>query len=128
MAIDVYFESFWNKLDALALILFYVGFGLRFVASTECFCFSRIFLSIDLTLWFIRSLDLFAAVKRLGPNLVMIESMVFTRTISLSTLFDEENFFSSRFEDQRSEILHVHGHRFHSGFWRFVARFSLRNN
>ncbi|CAF1500635.1 unnamed protein product [Rotaria sordida] len=70
-----YFSVFWNQLDVLAIILFYVGFVLRFVPIAECYCAARIILSVDLTIWFIRSLDIFAAVKRLGPKLVMIGVM-----------------------------------------------------
>jgi hypothetical protein len=44
--------------------------------TSECFCAARIVLSVDLTIWFMRSLDIFAAVKRLGPKLVMIGEMV----------------------------------------------------
>ncbi len=53
-----------------------MGFTLRFVPTSDCFCAARIILSVDLTLWFMRSLDIFAAVKRLGPKLVMIGEMV----------------------------------------------------
>ncbi|CAF1256388.1 unnamed protein product [Adineta steineri] len=74
-AITAYFEVFWNRLDMLAIVLFFIGFTLRFIPTTECFCAARIVLSVDLTLWFIRSLDFFAAVKRLGPKLVMIGEM-----------------------------------------------------
>jgi hypothetical protein len=75
-AIVAYFEVFWNVLDVVAIILFYIGFGLRFAPVAECFCAARIILSIDLTIWFMRSLDIFAAVKQLGPKLVMISEMV----------------------------------------------------
>jgi len=75
-AIAAYFQVFWNILDVLAIILFYIGFALRFVPVTECFCVARIILSVDLTIWFMRSLDIFAGVKRLGPKLVMIGEMV----------------------------------------------------
>lgn len=71
-----YFKSFWNQLDVLAIILFFVGFTLRFFPTSECFCAARIVLSFDLAIWFIRSLDMFTAVKRLGPKLVMIGEMV----------------------------------------------------
>ncbi|CAM4810086.1 unnamed protein product [Rotaria magnacalcarata] len=74
--ISTYFSAFWNKLDILAIFLFYLGFALRFLPSAECFCVARIVFSVDLTLWFIRSLDIFAAIKRLGPKLVMIGKMV----------------------------------------------------
>ena len=53
-----------------------MGFTLRLLPSSECFCAARIILSVDLTIWFIRSLDIFAAVKQLGPKLVMIGEMV----------------------------------------------------
>jgi hypothetical protein len=67
---------FWNILDVIAIVLFFVGFGLRFVPVSECFCAARIALSVDLAVWFIRTLDIFAAIKRLGPKLVMIGEMV----------------------------------------------------
>ncbi|CAF3840513.1 unnamed protein product [Adineta steineri] len=75
-AISAYFKNFWNKLDVLAIILFFTAFTLRFIPIAECFCAARIILSLDLTIWFMRSLDIFAAVKRLGPKLVMIGEMV----------------------------------------------------
>ncbi|CAF3718951.1 unnamed protein product [Rotaria sp. Silwood1] len=75
-AIIAYFKIFWNKLDALAIVLFFIGFTLRFIPITECYCAARIVLSVDLTLWFMRTLDMFAAVKRLGPKLIMIGEMV----------------------------------------------------
>jgi len=75
-AVVAYFQVFWNKLDVLAIVLFFIGFSLRFINSGECFCAARIVLSVDLAIWFIRSLDIFAAVKRLGPKLVMIGEMV----------------------------------------------------
>jgi hypothetical protein len=72
----VYFGVFWNILDALAIALFYIGFALRFSSIAECFCLARIFLSVDLAIWFLRLLNIFAAVKQLGPKLVMIGEMV----------------------------------------------------
>lgn len=75
-AIVAYFQVFWNKLDVLAILLFFVGFILRFIPTSRCFCAARIVMSVDLSIWFMRSLDIFAAVKRLGPKLVMIGEMV----------------------------------------------------
>ncbi|CAM4802278.1 unnamed protein product [Rotaria magnacalcarata] len=74
--ISAYFGVFWNQLDVVAILLFYVGFALRLLPSAECFCAARIALSVDLTLWFMRTLNIFAAIKRLGPKLVMIGEMV----------------------------------------------------
>lgn len=70
-----YFAVFWNILDCLALILFVIAIVLRWIPSVECFCAARIVLAVDLTLWFLRLLDIFAAVKRLGPKLIMIAEM-----------------------------------------------------
>ncbi|CAF0985618.1 unnamed protein product, partial [Rotaria sordida] len=75
-AIMAYFKNFWNKLNVLAIILFFVGVALRYIPTSQCFCAAYIVLSVDLGIWFIRSLHLFAAVKRLGLKLVMIGEMV----------------------------------------------------
>ncbi|CAF0852590.1 unnamed protein product [Rotaria sordida] len=71
-----YSSVFWNKLDFLALSLFFIGFILRIWPTTRCFCAARIVLAVDLSLWYIRTLDMFAAIKRLGPKLVMIGEMI----------------------------------------------------
>ncbi|CAF3635067.1 unnamed protein product, partial [Rotaria sp. Silwood1] len=75
-AIVQYFEVFWNKLDVLAIILFCVSFILRCIPLTECFYAACIVWPIDIIIWFIRSLDIFVAIKRLGPKLVMIGEMI----------------------------------------------------
>ncbi|CAF2970713.1 unnamed protein product [Rotaria sp. Silwood2] len=75
-AIITYFKNFWNELDILAIVVFFVGFILRFLPTVECFCAARIILSVDLAIWFIRSLSMFTALKQLGPKLVMIGEMV----------------------------------------------------
>jgi len=74
--ISSYFAIFWNKLDALALLLFLASFVLRWLPFSYCFCAARVCLAIDLSIWYIRTLDIFSAIKRLGPKLVMIGEMV----------------------------------------------------
>ncbi len=74
--IAAYFSVFWNQLDALAICLFFIAFILRFLPINHCFCGARIILAIDLSIWYIRTLDIFFAIKRLGPKLVMIGEMV----------------------------------------------------
>ena len=71
-----YFSIFWNKLDIIAIFLFFIAFILRFLPTSQCFCGARILLAIDLSIWYIRTLDIFSAVKRLGPKLFMIGEMV----------------------------------------------------
>lgn len=74
--VKIHFGDFWNIIDALAIILFFSGLTLRCFPIAECFCMARIILSFDLILWFARSLSFFAALKQLGPKLVMISEMV----------------------------------------------------
>ena len=123
-AISAYFQVFWNKLDVLAIALFIVGFTLRFIPATECFCAARIVLSVDLTIWFMRSLDIFAAVKRLGPKLVMIGEMVIARSmLSPSALFHRSRWILS---GARLEVLHAHVNRLHLGVRSVVLQPYLR--
>ncbi|CAF4257327.1 unnamed protein product, partial [Rotaria sordida] len=75
-AVTIYFKSYWNKLDVVAIILFFVGIVFRYISISECFCAGQIVISFDLSIWFIRTLDMFTAVKLLGPKLVMIGEMV----------------------------------------------------
>ncbi|CAF4810915.1 unnamed protein product, partial [Rotaria sp. Silwood1] len=86
-AVIAYFKTFWNRLDVLAIILFIIGITLRYLPTSECFCAARIILSFDLSLWFIRTLDMFAAVRRLGPKLVMIGEMVHDLKFFMLMLF-----------------------------------------
>lgn len=72
----VYFEVYWNRLDVLAILLFFVGLLLRCLPSADCYCAARVVLAVDLSIWFLRSMNMFAAVKRLGPKLLMIRKMV----------------------------------------------------
>ncbi|CAF3846657.1 unnamed protein product, partial [Adineta steineri] len=84
--IVTYFSVFWNKLDALGITLYFIAFILRFWPTNQCFCAARIILAVDLSLWYIRILDIFAAVKRLGPKLVMIGEMVHDLTFFMLIL------------------------------------------
>ena len=71
-----YLGVFWNVLDLIAIFGFLIGFALRFIPAENSFCAARIVLSVDLAMWYLRLLDIFAAVKQLGPKLVMIGEMV----------------------------------------------------
>ncbi|CAM4950644.1 unnamed protein product [Rotaria socialis] len=74
--LTIHVRDFWNQIDALAIILFFIGFILRCLPISECFCMARVVLSFDLIFWFGRSLSFFAALKQLGPKLVMIGEMI----------------------------------------------------
>ena len=74
--IQGYFSIFWNQMDVLSVVLFFIALILRYRQSSQCFCAARILLAIDLSIWYIRTLDIFSAMKQLGPKLVMIVEMV----------------------------------------------------
>ncbi len=86
-----YFSVFWNQLDAFAILLFFVAFILRLLPLKHCFCGARIILAIDLSIWYMRTLDIFSAIKRLGPKLVMIVEMVNRIVLFLIDFFFHSN-------------------------------------
>ena len=59
--------------DALAIIIFFVGFGLRMDGDLSN---GRILYAIDLMLFIMQVLELFYVDKTLGPYVVMMERMV----------------------------------------------------
>ncbi|CAF3896121.1 unnamed protein product [Adineta steineri] len=65
-----YFSVIWNKLDVLAISLFFIAFVLRLLPINQCFCGARVLLALDLSISYIRTLDMFSAIKRLGLKLV----------------------------------------------------------
>ncbi|CAF1207939.1 unnamed protein product [Rotaria sp. Silwood1] len=67
-----YVSGIWNILDILAAILYLIGFITRFIVYESFFIVSKIFLCLDLILWFVRTSEVFAAFERLGPKLIMI--------------------------------------------------------
>ena len=66
--------SNWNWLDAIAIILFYVGLILR-VIHTKTHV-GHVVYAIDCYLWWIRLLDVCFAHRVLGPYVVMVFRMV----------------------------------------------------
>jgi len=63
----------WNILDGIAVVLFFVGLGLRLHPATRgvghvLYCF-------DIVLWIMRLLDIFSVSKYMGPYVVMIGRM-----------------------------------------------------
>ncbi|CAF1151401.1 unnamed protein product [Rotaria sordida] len=67
-----FITDLWNILAIIAIGLYVVGFITRFIVSEAVFTVSKIFMGLDLIVWYIRILHLFAAYERLGPKLEMI--------------------------------------------------------
>ena len=74
--IFMYFSDFLNGIQFLAIVFFIVGMILRFIDDKSCYIAARIVLSIDLILWYIKSLVIFTLFKSLGPKITMIGRMV----------------------------------------------------
>lgn len=67
-------RNYWNLVDALAVVLFFVGFGFRINPSYRLT--GHVIYAIDIMFWIIRILDLFLVNRHLGPHVVMIGKMV----------------------------------------------------
>ncbi|CAF3425733.1 unnamed protein product [Rotaria socialis] len=62
----------WNILDFAAFTFWIIGFATRFIVKDTVFAVSKIFMSLDLCLWYMRCLHVFLASETLGPKLIMI--------------------------------------------------------
>ncbi|CAF1071818.1 unnamed protein product [Rotaria sordida] len=69
-----YLSEIWNVIDMIATILYLIGFITRFIVLESSFVVSKIFLCLDLILWYVRTLELFAAFEKVGPKAVGLHS------------------------------------------------------
>ncbi|XP_078069997.1 transient receptor potential cation channel subfamily M member 6 [Mustelus asterias] len=72
--VKVWVQEYWNLNDSLAIVLFAVGFGLRWT-DQPLQTAGKIIYSLDFIFWFVRLLDFFAANQHAGPYLTMIGRM-----------------------------------------------------
>ncbi|XP_033100595.1 transient receptor potential cation channel subfamily M member-like 2 isoform X2 [Anneissia japonica] len=77
--------DYWNIVDLATLILFTIGFTMRFFKET--FAASRVVLAIDLMIFYIRLLHVFYVNQNLGPKLIMISKMVVDLAFFMYILF-----------------------------------------
>lgn len=74
--IKLFFDDMGNVIEVGASIGFIIGIILRFIPNNyNCYLASRIILSIDISVWFTKTLDTYMIIKQLGPKLVMIVRM-----------------------------------------------------
>lgn len=74
-----YIFDFWNILDVITILTFFIGIILKLVpqeSCKDCLEASRIMLALNLMMFYFRMLDIFSVHKELGPKLVMIGRMV----------------------------------------------------
>lgn len=73
--IKVWFSEYYNLSDFLAIVMFFIGFGLRLgqeapsISGRTVYCLNIIF-------WYVRLLDFLAVNQQAGPYVTMIAKMV----------------------------------------------------
>ncbi|XP_056098759.1 transient receptor potential cation channel subfamily M member 7 isoform X2 [Rhinichthys klamathensis goyatoka] len=73
--IKVWFSDYFNISDFLAILMFFVGFGLRF-GDASMFIAGRIVYCLNIIFWYVRLLDILAVNQQAGPYVMMIGKMV----------------------------------------------------
>uniref|UniRef100_A0A663EW44 non-specific serine/threonine protein kinase n=1 Tax=Aquila chrysaetos chrysaetos TaxID=223781 RepID=A0A663EW44_AQUCH len=72
--VKVWVSEYWNFTDSIAIILFMIGFGLRW-SDPPVQTAGRLLYCLDIIFWYARLLDLFAVNQHAGPYLTMIGKM-----------------------------------------------------
>ncbi|KAL1786308.1 transient receptor potential cation channel subfamily M member 7 isoform X1 [Sigmodon hispidus] len=82
--IKVWFSDYFNVSDTIAIISFFIGFGLRFGAKwnfmnaydNHIFVAGRLIYCLNIIFWYVRLLDFLAVNQQAGPYVMMIGKMV----------------------------------------------------
>lgn len=72
--VKYYLYNFWNMVDLLANVLFYVGFALQYFPDT--YQAGHVILAFDAYIWILRLLPIFYNFQVTGPYVFMIQTMV----------------------------------------------------
>ncbi|NXP70470.1 TRPM6 protein, partial [Ramphastos sulfuratus] len=72
--VKVWIYEYWNFTDSVAILLFTIGFGLRW-SDPPVQTSGRLLYCLDIIFWYARLLDLFAVNQHAGPYLTMIGKM-----------------------------------------------------
>ncbi|XP_058851072.1 transient receptor potential cation channel subfamily M member 7-like [Acipenser ruthenus] len=73
--IKVWFGDYFNITDCLAILTFFIGFGLRF-GDDDVFLAGRLGYCLNIIFWYVRLLDFLAVNQQAGPYVMMIGKMV----------------------------------------------------
>uniref|UniRef100_A0A4W6FJZ5 non-specific serine/threonine protein kinase n=1 Tax=Lates calcarifer TaxID=8187 RepID=A0A4W6FJZ5_LATCA len=73
--IKVWFSDYFNVSDFLAIVIFFIGFGLR-LGGGEAFVPGRTVYCLNIIFWYVRLLDILAVNQQAGPYVMMIAKMV----------------------------------------------------
>jgi len=71
-----HFDSLWNVFDLVMILLFAVAVVLRCTLNDANFEWARMMYTLDLSMFFIRFLQVFFVDKNMGPKVIMIRGMV----------------------------------------------------
>ncbi|XP_036157173.1 transient receptor potential cation channel subfamily M member 7 isoform X3 [Myotis myotis] len=82
--IKVWFSDYFNISDTIAIISFFIGFGLRYGAKwnfeegykNHVFVAGRLIYCLNIIFWYVRLLDFLAVNQQAGPYVMMIGKMV----------------------------------------------------
>jgi transient receptor potential cation channel subfamily M protein 6 len=83
--VKVWISEYWNLMETVAIILFSVGFGLRW-GLPPWHTAGRLIYCIDIIFWFSRLMDFFAVNQHAGPYVTMIAKMVGTVWLDVEVL------------------------------------------
>ncbi|PWA18942.1 hypothetical protein CCH79_00004836 [Gambusia affinis] len=73
--IKVWFSDYFNVSDFLAIVTFFIGFGLR-LGGESTFIPGRTVYCLNIIFWYVRLLDILAVNQQAGPYVMMIAKMV----------------------------------------------------
>ncbi|XP_045563993.1 transient receptor potential cation channel subfamily M member 7 isoform X3 [Salmo salar] len=73
--VKVWFSDYLNLSDFLAIVTFFVGFGLR-IGGEDVFVPGRTVYCLNIIFWYVRLLDILAVNQQAGPYVMMIGKMV----------------------------------------------------
>ena len=84
-------SSSWNRLNGLALVLFFIGFALKLYPPRRSE--GHVVYCVDLAMWIMRLMHFFNVSKHMGPYVVMIGKMV--RHLNCYNFWNERIFYST---------------------------------
>lgn len=73
--IKVWFSDYYNVSDFLAIVMFFIGFGLRLGQEASSVP-GRLVYCLNIIFWYVRLLDFLAVNQQAGPYVTMIAKMV----------------------------------------------------
>uniref|UniRef100_A0A669CJ23 Transient receptor potential cation channel, subfamily M, member 7 n=1 Tax=Oreochromis niloticus TaxID=8128 RepID=A0A669CJ23_ORENI len=73
--IKVWFNDYFNVSDFLAIVTFFIGFGLR-LGGGDAFVPGRTVYCLNIIFWYVRLLDILTVNQQAGPYVMMIAKMV----------------------------------------------------